>query len=92
MGRVAVTTAGFLHSSAVHVWTPFAAGDHHGFHAPIARHVRGLAGDADVAVLAQASTAPAAELLRDRAIPVLSGPRLAVLRAVEIAYAAGAMR
>jgi aspartate/glutamate racemase len=70
-------------------WALFEAGDHAGYHALVARHVRDLAGDVDVVVLAQASMAPAAELLRDLAVPVLSSPRLAVLRAVEIAEGAG---
>ena len=45
------------------------------------------ADDVDVAVLAQASMAPAADLVGDLSIPVLSSPRLAVLRAVELADA-----
>lgn len=68
-------------------WPLFEAGDLVGFHERIAAHVRGLAREVDVVVLAQATMAPAAALLRDLAIPVLSSPRLAVRRAVEIARA-----
>jgi hypothetical protein len=68
-------------------WALFEAGDHAGFHEQIAGHVRALAAGADVVVLAQASMAPAAILLADLAVPVLSSPRLAVLRAAEIANA-----
>jgi hypothetical protein len=66
-------------------WERFEAGDHAGYLDRVARHVRGLADD--VVVLAQASMAPAANLLGDLSIPVLSSPRLAVLRAVELADA-----
>jgi Asp/Glu/hydantoin racemase len=70
-------------------WASFERGDLTGYHELIARHVRDLDDDVDVVVLAQATMAPAAALLRDLAIPVLSSPRLAVARAVEIAEAAG---
>lgn len=63
------------------------AGDHAGYLDRVARHVRGLADDVDVVVLAQASMAPAANLVGDLSIPVRSSPRLAVLRAVELADA-----
>jgi Asp/Glu/Hydantoin racemase len=65
-------------------WERFEAGDHAGYLDRVAGHVRGLADDVDVIVLAQASMAPVAELVRDISIPVLSSPRLAVLRAVEL--------
>jgi Asp/Glu/hydantoin racemase len=68
-------------------WERFEAGDHDGYLARIARHVRGLADDVDIVVLAQASMASAADLVRDLSIPVLSSPRLAVVRAVELADA-----
>ena len=68
-------------------WELFEAGDHAGYVDRVARHVQGLADDVDVVVLAQASMAPAADLVGDLSIPVLSGPRLAVLRAVELADA-----
>ena len=66
-------------------WPLFQAGDLTGFYERIALHVRGLAADFGVVVLAQASMAPAAALLDDLATPVLSSPRLAVRRALEIA-------
>jgi hypothetical protein len=68
-------------------WERFEAGDHAGYLGRVARHVRGLADDVDVVVLAQASMAPAADLVRDLSIPVLSSPRLAVIRAAELADA-----
>jgi hypothetical protein len=64
-------------------WPLFEAGDQAGYLARIAGHARTL--DADVIVLAQASMASATELLDDLRIPVLSSPRLGVLRAVEMA-------
>jgi hypothetical protein len=66
-------------------WPLFERGDLAGYYELIARRIRSLAGDVDVAVLAQASMAPVAALLSDLAIPVLTSPRLAVLRAVAIA-------
>jgi hypothetical protein len=68
-------------------WERFEAGDQAGYLDRVARHVRGLAGDVDVVVLAQASMAPAADLLADLSIPVLSSPRPAVLRALALADA-----
>ena len=65
----------------------FEIGDHAGYLDHVARHVQSLADDVDVVVLAQASMAPAADLLADLSIPVLSSPRLAVSRAVELADA-----
>jgi len=55
-------------------WPLFERGDLAGFYDHIARHVRAVAADADVVVLAQASMAPAAMLLDDLAIPVLASP------------------
>jgi glutamate racemase len=66
-------------------WAFFEAGDHEGYRQAIAAHVRTL--DADVIVLAQASLVPAAELLADLPVPVLSSPRSAVDRAVAVAAA-----
>jgi len=73
-----------VETSYVDAWPEFEAGDLDGYYASIARHVREIAGAFDVVALAQASMAPAAALLHDLAIPVLTSPRLAVLRAVEI--------
>jgi hypothetical protein len=66
-------------------WAFFEAGDHEGYRQAIAAHVRTL--DADVIVLAQASLVPAAELLADLPVPVLSSPRSAVDHAVAVAAA-----
>ncbi|MBB4766749.1 aspartate/glutamate racemase family protein [Amorphoplanes digitatis] len=60
-------------------WALFAAGDLAGYARRVAAHCRGLT--ADVIVLAQASMAPAADLLADLPTPVLTSPRTAVLRA-----------
>lgn len=64
-------------------WALFEAGDQDGYRRAIAAHVRTLS--ADVIVLAQASMAPAADLLGDLAVPVLSSPRTAVAEAVAVA-------
>ncbi|WP_264031384.1 aspartate/glutamate racemase family protein [Cellulosimicrobium sp. SH8] len=70
-------------------WADFEAGD-------LAAYLRGVAGavrgavarrDVDVVVLAQASMAPAAALLTDLPVPVLTSPGSAVARAVELARA-----
>jgi len=58
----------------------FGAGDQPCYLGRVAAHMRGL--DADVAVLAQASMAPAVALLTGLAVPVLASPRPAVVRAV----------
>ncbi len=68
-------------------WERFEAGDYAGYLDRVARHVRALSEDVDVVVLAQASMAPAADLVGDLSIPVLSSPRLAVVRAVDLADA-----
>jgi aspartate/glutamate racemase len=86
------TGAVVVDAPCLEAWPRFERGDLTGFYDHIARHVRGLAGGADVVVLAQASMAPAAALLEDLDVPVLSSPRLAVQRAVEIADAARGAR
>lgn len=63
-------------------WPRFEAGDKEGFWADIAAALRERAADADVIVLAQASMAGAADLLKDFPVPVLSSPRLGVERAL----------
>jgi aspartate/glutamate racemase len=63
-------------------WELFLAGDLDGYARAIAAHTRAIATGADVVVLAQASMAPAAALLTDLAIPVLTSPRTAVAEAV----------
>jgi glutamate racemase len=79
------TAAVLVDAPCLEAWPLFEDGDHAGYYESIARHVRDLAGDFDVVVLAQASMEPAAALLADLDVPVLTSPRLAVLRAVEIA-------
>jgi hypothetical protein len=76
-----------VEAPCLEAWELFERGDDAAYHELIARHVRGLAGDVDVVALAQAGMAPAAALLADLPIPVLSSPRLAVGRAAEIANA-----
>ncbi|MFI7539965.1 aspartate/glutamate racemase family protein [Actinoplanes sp. NPDC049599] len=66
-------------------WAFFEAGDLEGYRQAVAAHVRTL--DADVIVLAQASLVPAAELLGDLTVPVLTSPRSAVDHAVAVAAA-----
>ncbi|GAA3909344.1 aspartate/glutamate racemase family protein [Actinoplanes auranticolor] len=66
-------------------WALFEAGDLTGYLRAIAAHVRTL--DADVIVLAQASMAPAADLLADLPVPVLSSPRAAVDEAIAVGNA-----
>lgn len=83
------TGAVVVDAPCLQAWALFEGGDHAGYYDLIARHVRSVADDADIVVLAQASMAPAAALLQDLATPVLTSPRLAVLRAVEIANAVG---
>ncbi|HYE00127.1 MAG TPA: aspartate/glutamate racemase family protein [Alphaproteobacteria bacterium] len=63
-------------------WPLFQSGDRAGFQAAIAAAARREAGDADCIVLAQASMAPAADLLADLGRPVLASPRLGFLAAV----------
>jgi hypothetical protein len=59
-------------------WDAFLAGDSGAYHSRIAQAARALAGRCDVVVLAQASMEPAAALLTELTIPVLTSPRSAV--------------
>jgi Asp/Glu/hydantoin racemase len=63
-------------------WPLFEAGEHDRYHAEVAAHVRTVAGEVDVVVLAQASMTPAARLLPG--LPVLTSPRTAVAAATSI--------
>lgn len=83
------TGAVVVDAPCLQAWPLFERGDLAGFHEHVAHHVRGLAPGVDVVVLAQASMAPVAALLHDLAIPVLSSPRLTVLRAVEMVNGSG---
>jgi len=60
----------------------FEAGDFTAYAQTIARKAREAAPGVDVIVLAQPSAAPAAALLADLPIPVLTSPRTAVSRAI----------
>ncbi|MFE9423168.1 arylsulfatase [Kitasatospora sp. NPDC006697] len=66
-------------------WALFEAGDLAGYRAAVAAEVRAAAAGLDVAVLAQASMAPAAVLLADLPLPVLASPRPAVAAALAAA-------
>ena len=60
----------------------FEAGDFPAYAQMVARRARAAAPGLDVLVLAQPSAAPAAPLLADLPIPVLTSPRTAVSRAI----------
>jgi len=70
-------------------WADFEAGDLSAYRRGVADAARDAVGrrGADVVVLAQASMAPAAALLADLPVPVLTSPGSAVARAVELARA-----
>jgi hypothetical protein len=59
-------------------WDAFLAGDADAYHSLVAQAACALAGRCDVVVLAQASMEPAAALLTELTIPVLTSPRSAV--------------
>jgi Asp/Glu/hydantoin racemase len=67
-------------------WTHFEAGDMTRYANVIADAVRPVveAGKPDCVVLAQASMAPAEPLLKELGLPVLSSPRLGVLKALKL--------
>jgi hypothetical protein len=67
-------------SPCLTAWRHFEAGDLAAYEEEIAAHVRAIAADADVIVLAQASMAGAVALLPG--LPVLTSPRTAVEAAV----------
>lgn len=62
-------------------WDRFEADDIAGYHTLVAEAIDRV-GDADAVVLAQASMAPAAELV-DAGVPVLSSPRTAIVAVLE---------
>ncbi|MDH6121024.1 hypothetical protein ABH930_005112 [Kitasatospora sp. GAS204A] len=74
--------AGVLPVTCPGAWDLFEAGDLPGYYAAVAERIRAAAGSVDVIVLAQASMAPALDLLGEVPIPVLSSPRSAVRRAL----------
>ena len=63
-------------------WPLFEEGDLSAYAQMIARQAREAAPGVEVIVLAQASAAPAASLLADLPIPVLTSPRTAVAQAI----------
>ncbi|WP_437529715.1 hypothetical protein WME79_48285 [Sorangium sp. So ce726] len=63
-------------------WRLFERGDHPGYAGEIARTIEATALPGDLVLLAQASMAPAAELVRHLEIPVLSSSRSGVEAAV----------
>ncbi len=69
-------------------WDRFEHGDRSGYLAAIAGCIDAVTGPVDAIVLAQASMAGATELCR-RDVPVLSSPRLAVERALQVVDARG---
>lgn len=73
----------------VDAWAAFEAGNLDAYHRAIADAVRDAVDrrEPDVVVLAQASMAPAAALLADLPVPVLTSPGSVVARAVELARA-----
>lgn len=73
-----------IEAPCLDAWSLFESGHHDGCVARIAAHAREFAAGVDVIVLAQASMAPAAALLKDLAIPVLSSPRPAVMAAASL--------
>jgi hypothetical protein len=64
-------------------WPFFERGDVDGYARAIARRIEGFTGHADAIVLAQASMAPAANLLPHLRAPILSSPRLGLQAALE---------
>lgn len=71
-------------------WRHFEAGDHAAYAAAIAAGVRDALGDADAVALAQASMAPAADLLGDLGVPLFASPAIGVAAALRHWRAGGA--
>jgi GNAT superfamily N-acetyltransferase len=67
-------------------WPHFEAGRLQAYHQTIASSIRAAMPRTGVVVLAQASMAPAAELLLELGVPVLSSPALGVAAALERAH------
>ncbi len=78
-----------IESPCLGAWAFFEAGDVDGYVDRLANHVRDLADQVDVVVLAQASMVPAGDLLSDLRIPVLCSPASAVAKAVELVALSG---
>jgi hypothetical protein len=84
--------AGIVLAPCLHAWPLFEAGDFDGYGAVVAEHVRRVAAQTDVIVLAQASMAMVEPLVADLHVPILSSPRLGVETAVQMATAASSGR
>ena len=65
-------------------WQHFEAGDLDEYAAEIAKSIEAVAGPTDVVLLAQASMAPAAALVRHRGLTILSSPRLGLDAAMSL--------
>ena len=63
-------------------WQLFESGDKSGYAVAIARTIEATVVQGDLVLLAQASMAPASELVRHLGIPVLSSPRSGVIAAI----------
>lgn len=87
--REAGETVEIVDAPCLNAWTLLEAGDEDGFHRSIADHLETLDPSFEVAVLAQASMAPAARMVSR--IRVLTSPRLGVEAAYRLA-ATGAHR
>ncbi|MFF5228167.1 aspartate/glutamate racemase family protein [Dactylosporangium sp. NPDC000521] len=77
---LAGATVEIVEAPCLDAWALFESGELDAYVRRVAEHVRAVAATADVVVLAQASMAPAADLLPD--LPVLSSPRAAVTAAL----------
>ena len=66
------------------VWRLFEAGDEAGYRARLAEHVRAIAPEFGVVVLAQASMAGVEPMVADVEATILSSPRLAVAAAIQL--------
>jgi hypothetical protein len=72
----------FVEVLCEHAWRFFEIGDHSGYALEIAKTIERSARPGDLVLLAQASMAPAVELVPDLGIPVLSSPKLGVQAAM----------
>ncbi|MBA3807872.1 MAG: hypothetical protein H0X28_05705 [Solirubrobacterales bacterium] len=77
VAQEANTTVRIVDAPCLDAWASFEAGDEPAFHHRIAAHIDSLDPSFDVAVLAQASMAPAAQLVTN-GTRVLTSPRLGV--------------
>jgi hypothetical protein len=78
----AAREVGVLPAPCPWAWEAFETGDAAGYRSHVAAHVRAVAHQGDVVVLAQASMADAAKELSDLEVPVLTSPRLGLAAAL----------